>query len=342
MINIQKLNENNIKEIDLMLEQKIPVIEISKKYNVDKTTMYKFIKKNNLKLNGDLRKINFSDKEIVEIKRLYLEAGISMKKIGTIYNVDEHVIKRFLIKNNVEIRHSGQQYCYNSHYFEKINSEIKAYFLGLLTSDGNLINPNCNKSTFTVQINLQEQDKIVLDIIAKDIIIGGKKLEPLFIDKSKENVKNQYRLSITNKTIFNDLLKLGLCERKSLVLTNLCKDVPANLYNHYIRGLFDGDGTTNINSDLTCKIGYYSGSKSFAEDFQKYCINNLNMSELKIYHGTTYFCTWSKRSDIIKFFNYIYKDATIYLPRKYYKILKMLELKENTEEIIIPKKILTP
>lgn len=329
-----KLTESDIEDIKQKIENKVQMIDIAKEYGVHKTTLYHFIKKYNLPLHGNIKK----EINLEEAKNMYLEQGISMEHIGNYFKVSERTISRIFRANNIPIRNSGQIYCYKTSYFEKVNSENEAYFLGLITSDGNLTTAN-NGNTHVVQINLQENDKIVLEIFANDIIQGGKS-KPLSYLIKKENGKNQYKLSINNKQIYYNLQNLGLMERKSLIIKELCDKIPKELYHHYIRGLFDGDGSVFICKNGECKINYYSGSYDFVSSYKDYCCKNIKLTNNKIYKGSTFFVGWGRLIDIIKFYNFIYKDATVYIPRKYYKFLEIFKLKENTEEIISPKKLL--
>lgn len=329
-ISNKKIKEEDIDDIKKMIKSEKSIEEIANIYNINKTTLYRFIKKNKIQTINK----NSIDRLTKEIIDLYNNKVYSMQKIANLYNLDERRIKTLLEKNNIFIRNSGQIYNYDINYFEEINSEYKAYFLGLLTSDGNL-----TESKNTVQINLQEGDRIVLDLLLKDIVIGEKEKKLSYIFKPNSE-KNQYKLTVNNKKIFNDLKNLGLEERKSLTIEKLCTKIPEEFYKDYIRGLFDGDGTVFIDSRNCCKIGYYSGSEKFLENYKNFCIEKLKMSKNKTYHGTSYFTTWSKLIDIRKFYNYIYKNSTIYIPRKYYKFLEIFKIKNNTDKIYIPKKIL--
>ena len=58
---------------------------------------------------------------------------------------------------------------------------------------------------------------------------------------------------------------------------------------------------------------------------QRILVEKLQLSNLKIYHGSTYFITWGSKNDKEKLFHYLYDnlDATFYYQRKYNR------LKEN-------------
>ena len=56
----------------------------------------------------------------------------------------------------------------NHEYFNEINTERKAYFLGLLIADGNISENKGNRQK-TLAISLQESDSYILKELCKDI-----------------------------------------------------------------------------------------------------------------------------------------------------------------------------
>ena len=93
---------------------------------------------------------------------------------------------------------------------------------------------------------------------------------------------------------------------------------------HYIRGLFDGDGVTSKNRELI-RIGFCAKRKEFVESYQSFLCQKLFMRKNKIFNtGGCFQCSWGAKTDIEKFYNYIYKDATIFLGRKRNKIYTYL------------------
>lgn len=249
--------------------------------------------------------------EYGNIIELY-NSGLSQFKIGNMYNVDHSVIGRVLSKNNVLIRdhsHKGRKYTINEYYFDEINTPNKAYILGLLYADG------CNYlPQHRVKIELQEKDKDILDKINNEI--GSNK--PLVLNKlsdKNKNWQNTYRLDITNKHISETLNASGMVQRKSLVL--LFPDwLDSSLYPHFIRGYFDGDG---------CLQKYFltiASTKEFCEKLSNICEDVLqiqttisNLSYNPQSNTKILYITGINKMQV--FLDYIYKDAELYIKRKY-------------------------
>jgi uncharacterized protein (DUF433 family) len=110
-------------------------------------------------------RIDLPDDEIV---RLYL-SGISAQKIADQYSVSRWVIDDRLEKHAIMPHKQGSllRKCkgLNEHYFDLIDTEEKAYFLGLLYADG------CNHRgrKKKIDIALQERDKCLLEKFSQSI-----------------------------------------------------------------------------------------------------------------------------------------------------------------------------
>ena len=79
------------------------------------------------------KKKQINEKEII---RLYSEENFSASKIGKLFNVDVATITNRLRNNNIEIKRIFIIYLIRNDYFESINSQDKAYWLGFLIADG--------------------------------------------------------------------------------------------------------------------------------------------------------------------------------------------------------------
>ena len=131
------------------------------------------------------------------------------------------------------------------------------------------------------------------------------------------------KISFGAKKIGEDLAKYGIVQNKSKIIKNVPLNfIPQKYLKYYFRGLIDGDGCILENG----RLSIYSGSKEYIEDVQKILIKELNLSSTSIYHGTTYFCSWSSKEDREKLFYYLYEDLNncFYYERKYSRLLKSL------------------
>jgi len=198
-----------------------------------------------------------------------------------------------LLKSNSENK--------NELFFRIIDSEIKAYMLGVIAGDGAISKSN------------------QLHIVAHTLDISTLKLFQDFISpKAKINkMKNSncFYISISGGSLCFDICKqLNINPgKKSNVITVLkfCNDF---LLRAFLRGFMDTDGSiSNIvkqkNSNPYCSIS--STSLIFLDDLRKICedkkIKYINDRISLKFVGTS----------AINFLNYLYKDANVALPRKH-------------------------
>ena len=74
--------------------------------------------------------------DVEEVIRLYTEDNLSASKISKLFNVDVATITNRLKVNNIEVKKTHRKYLINKDYFEVIDTEDKAYWLGFLMADG--------------------------------------------------------------------------------------------------------------------------------------------------------------------------------------------------------------
>ena len=254
------------------------------------------------------------------IKALY-ENHVSTVKIGQLYGVWNKSIAAVLDEYGIERNQNEMVRRYNvdQHYFDVIDTPNKAYVLGFLSADG------CNfPSKCTISMSLEECDREVLEAIREDM----KNEHPLeYIDYSNKHdfgytYKNQYRMLIFSKHMCNQLTDKGVVPNKSLQLKFSSKVKP-EFYSHYVRGVFDGDGSIGVKS-LESYTGSISISLTSTFDFCNSLALILDglgvdyiIGEASNHNGITAALYISKAKSKKVFLDWIYKDAELFLERKH-------------------------
>lgn len=218
-------------------------------------------------------------------------------------------------------------YTCNYSYFNVIDTEEKAYWLGFLTADG-WINRNEKTNAGVVGIELQYSDNAHLKKFNKSISgnyqITDRWKHCLISKKDKEKKHHMCIIRIFSLTMYNDLVKLGFTNEKTFdcYMPNISED----LMRHYIRGYFDGDGCLTF-TNKSFNVKFITASRLLFHDLKTVLesidikVNDCNyISEF----GTPMFgLSIDKFEDKIQFLDWIYQDANIYLDRKYKKYLKV-------------------
>lgn len=247
-----------------------------------------------------------------------------------------------------------KKYTVNENYFENLDSPEKAYILGFLYADG------CNRiNNHKYEQHIISFSQIYYD---KDIVYKINKAlsstYPIHVINVCEH--DNYRVDIESKKLSEDLFKLGCVQRKSLIL-EFPYFISKNLMSHFIRGYFDGDGCVwngkrkkMLVKDSTNKKGYreriihnvkfhITGCYNFINDLQDFLVTELGFKKTKLNFSkakeTKHICTmeYSGRKQLKKFYDYIYKDATIYGERKKLKfeeIFCALDEKSSIETVL--------
>lgn len=271
--------------------------------------------------------------------------------------------ERYILTN---ILNSGQSQscgkCYehkvNSNYFDNIDTEEKAYILGLLYADG-----YNNEKSNLIRLDLQKDDADILIKIKNIMEFQGdikyyqnkNKIFKITGSDKEYKCKPTARLLIHNSRISNQLALKGCTNNKTYNITFPDSTIlPIELHRHFIRGLVDGDGN----------IGYWIDNKN--TQHKKFNFGLTGTTEIinTISHiiSEKFNCKPDVRSRypdrnnnnvtlslcgnkiIEKTLNWLYQDSTIFLNRKYDKYLELLQqnLKTNNKELTDRKGIYTP
>ena len=143
------------------------------------------------------------------------EKNVSNKTLTEKYSLHRSTIQAILLKNGIKLRPlsvTSRKYKINDeNYFNVINTEEKAYILGLLYADGNI-----RYNGF--EITLMEIDKEILEklsiIIYGKIILGYRKARK-YKNEFENICKPQYRLVVSSNIMKNDLIKHGCVQAKT-------------------------------------------------------------------------------------------------------------------------------
>lgn len=319
-----KISESEHQNIINLYKQGWSQPKIAEKYNVCRDTIKEILKKYNISRKD--KPCLFSDDEIEKIKQLY-NSGQTSYELSEMYNMSSVNMRRWLHLWGVQMRKS--KYTFDEHYFDVIDNQDKAYIMGLFYSDG-----YHNVKDNTITITLQEKDKHILESI-NYLLNSDKPLRFVNNNARNPNWSDCYQLSLTSSYTSRVLETYGLVSAKSLIL-EFPKWLDKSLYQHFIRGVFDGDGSIS-----TSKYKYNMSiisTESFCSKIQEILLDELGV-ESHIYISSsldkptrTLMVTKKHLNKI--FFDWLYKDANLYLKRKY-DVYKSKYCDENINNILV-------
>jgi hypothetical protein len=270
------------------------------------------------------RKTILSNEDIEIIINRY-KNGESTREIAKDSKVGKTRINTILNENNVLMKTTGNSYCIstytlNEHYFDNIDTEEKAYWLGFISADGHV-----GKDGITIV--LQYKDKNHLSKFLEHVNSNS----PI---KYRKGV-NAFVISIYSRHIVDVMRQMKFYRNKSETQT-FPDCINKELYKHFIRGVWDGDGSITITKRLKkryinytteCKIsicGQFAMIKKIKDIIMEYCNANDTKIQLKE-NGIKGFSVidWGGRIQCLNILDWLYKDSVIYLDRKYEKYITM-------------------
>lgn len=278
-------------------------------YNVNPSTISRYAKKIGYK-NNIIRKFNikydFTDDQIKYICKMYNKC--TCYDLAKELNCSPDIVRYIWIKGRETKQcKTNRIYYSNFNYFEEINTEDKAYFLGFIFADGCVMERNDNTSKI-----------LSIAINKKDIEILYNFKEHLQSNNPIKQGKNDIvSLTIISNKLVDDLCKLGCTPRKTLIL----KDMPIinkDLLKHFIRGYFDGDGHVKLHKKKNT-VFMITGQSEFLDIIKKIIENEL---DIKMYlqkdRRTVGLANLETRNieSILKIYKYLYDNAQNFLTRK--------------------------
>lgn len=270
-----------------------------------------------------------TEKEIIQKKN----QGISNSTLMKEYNIKYHMIYQILKRNGRSKIVANKKYEVDDNYFENLNTEEKAYWLGFLYADG-YVRMHKNRSG-ELKLKLAIDDKNHIELFKKCIksthII--KDMESSLKVNNKTYISQCSSISIYNTKIVSDLFELGCLNKKTKKLT--FPDINTNLINHFIRGYFDGDGSISYGETSIC-MNFVSGSFLLLEKISEILNYYTNCKVANLVGGSENFkyLNYTSFDDILKIYNYLYFDSTIYLYRKKAKFDYIINNIEKIKEKI--------
>ena len=295
------LTEQEKEQIVQLYYQGYNTVQIGKMLVRSDSTIGRYLKKCNLKPIGTKRLLSQEDEQ--EVCKLYL-SGLTSTEIYEKYYKDkvgcQETIQKIIRAHGIA-RKRGYQNLINHDYFENIDTPEKAYFLGLLLTDGNVhYDKRESNRQPAIQLALHGDDIKILEKFKCELSADNK------ISVYKNDGRFECVFIVHSLKMAQDLEKYNIVPRKTFLINGL-PYVPEPYVKDLIRGIFDGDGTVyKLTKNQKLRFGFY-GTHSLIEDIVNLLHEKINLPLNKITDKPTVsFITFGKIEQIKAFYNYIY------------------------------------
>lgn len=216
---------------------------------------------------------------------------------------------------------SSIRYNYNNDFFESIDSENKAYWLGFIASDGCITDKGNGGKRLKITLKLDDKEHLqkFADDLDSNLLVKEK------VNKIKGKEYPTSEIVVNSTKICNDIINLGIDELKTTHLE--MPDIRHDMIKHFLRGFIDGDGCIYFKKyekryryaieivGYECRMMYdiddYLKSIGINSHIYQKRKNNLKLMI-------------SEKASIDKLIQHVYVGSNVYLDRKYQKAIELL------------------
>ena len=309
--------------IKQLLDQGWSVSKVAKVYDLSIHALKKRKKDNNWASKKTQRAKKLTQQELDDIKEM-IDNDIPIKTISEKYQISESTIQRRKTNNHWTLVKRKNRYNFDENFFDEIDTEHKAYWLGFLMADGYILSKRKGKRANQSQnfgFSISMRDEELFGYFKEDL----KAENPVNIyNNTSTSFKPNTpygRILLTSQHTVDSLKRHGIVENKTFITK--MPEISENLIPAFIRGYSDGDGSIYI--DKNNRIGWsLCGTKELLTSIQNYFGLNYKLDQRFPERNNN---NWSLKvvgwQNVPKCLDIIYSDATIYLKRKYDKYAEM-------------------
>lgn len=249
----------------------------------------------------------------------------TMKEIANDLQISKRSISRVLQEKSINTRLKNRYVIKNKDYFDNVDTEFKAYILGFIYADGYVGEHN----DFCISLTDKCEDNYRILQTFKDELKTDLQIKHS-IDKDG---RGKFTFKFSDENIVSQLNRLGVFPCKSLKMSDL-PNIPQNMFRHFVRGYFDGDGSISTYYDSYDKRDRYCmeilGTVDFLSKLQSVIENDCQIKMPKLHNVnriqnlSRISCKGIKKLLIIR--DYFYKDTTYYLTYKHDRFYNLQSL----------------
>lgn len=218
----------------------------------------------------------FTIEQEKEIARLYVEEGLGSEELAKMYgfatrkSITDKVKKYYPDLNLKSFGYQKRKRHYSHIDFQLIDSPIKAWFLGLLLTDGYILTNNQG-----VGLDLTDEDAI--QFLSQ---WSGQSYNTY----SNDIHKDKHRILLHGKEYVEQLSRFGIVKNKTLTLSApILLPSEEKFLPYIIRGIIDGDGSISLRNDGNIQISIVSASLIFINWIKDTLINKFFIDQLTLY-----------------------------------------------------------
>lgn len=310
---------------DKLIKDYIPGItslkSLAEKYNVKNyKTISIVLNENGIK--PIKPKYNVSREVLKKASEYYINNDISAIKCAKEFKIGKNTLLAYLKEHNLikNPKNYQKNISYDKNFFDNIDTEEKAYWLGFIMADGSTrLNKKNNPAQTSIEISKRNIE--ILNAFKNSI-----KSNHIIRERSRRTVTGKISeicsITISSEYLTSKLISYGVIPNKTYIgfINEEIFNDNEELIFHYLRGYSDGDGTINKNKgSYVFKLVIKSESilNTIKNWIKKYCDIEPKIKLQSDSLGSAYRLSIQNKKEYFIFLDKLYKNANIYLDRKY-------------------------
>jgi DNA invertase Pin-like site-specific DNA recombinase len=303
---------------------------IGERFGFSGGTVIKALRRQGVVIRAGASTSPFTEEQEVAICERYL-AGESSEKIAKEGTISAGAVLSILERRGVKRRplsEAKRKYSCDHSFFDRIDTEEKAYWLGFIAADGSI-----GGNELVVRLVPEDRDHLLE--FRKALSSTHPVRDYTNYSELHGRFRSHSQFSIRSLHLTTALHEWGVVAKKTATI-QWPHGLDENLLRHYLRGYIDGNGGFYVSTPKGARykrwspIIYFSvrSNRRFLEGCQQYLIEKCNLSQVKIVKPGSgkgvHVLAYSGRTQVTRVARWLYADATVYLPRKYQKIAHLL------------------
>jgi hypothetical protein len=216
------------------------------------------------------------------------QGGEECRSIPALIGVSGRSVARVLAEFGVNTKRKNR-YTLNEDYFNKIDTPIKSYLLGLMAADGCVTEKN--------YVVLESVDRELVELFARELEYSGEIRE---IDLSPH--QPHFRINFSSQRLAKSLHQWQIITNR--MASDSYRFPSAEHLHSYVLGYFDGDGCAYLNKGRSGGLVCIVGSKNFTEELSQ--VMNMGATIAHSHNVVHYWRIYSK-VHIQKFYDLVYR-----------------------------------
>lgn len=277
------------------------------------------------------KKLTKTDKENACARYI---AGESSPTIAKTFNVAPQTIRRMLERCKIARRDAHKSHTLKQcdfRFFQNIDSEVKAYWLGFLSADGYIHSPS-----YAVRLTIASRDKDHLVRFKTSLNSNHTINEYSNTSRNKDGTHTSdgrlkmVRVTVVSKEMTQDLSRWMSSFTKYNRLQ--IPDLEPKLMPHFIRGYSDGDGGFSFSTKRPTNCNFrISSPVTILKQIQAVLMSACLLRQTSITRDSRQIesaggLQYGGKNQVTRIYHYLYDDATVWLPRKRDKAANYLNI----------------